>query len=153
MHRPKTLWLLLFLLVFLGLGGLYGGMAMLTDPSGHLLHMDQVYPFLLVPDYTLPGLFLLLVMGLLPLFLTYALLARPDWIWAERAGRWSGHHWAWTATMALGVILAIWLFVQGLLIGFRWPIQYITAANGACIILVASLPGVKRYYAGKPINI
>jgi len=147
MQRPFTLWLLVFFLVFLALGGLYGGIAMLTDPTGNSLQMTEVLPLLPVPDYTLPGLFLLFVMGLVPLFLTYGLLARPNWTWAESLSRWSGHHWAWTGTLALGVMLAIWLLVQGLLIGFKWPIQYVTAVNGFFIILLVLVPGVRSLYA------
>ena len=149
MLRPLTLWPLLFLLIFLGLGGLYGGMAMLIDPTGGSLQLTEVLPLLPVSDYILPGLFLLVVMGLAPLFLTYALLARPSWVWAEALSRWSGHHWAWTGTLALGVILAVWLVVQGLLIGFKWAIQYITAMNGLLIILLALTPGTRRFYTSR----
>ena len=147
MRRPFTLWPLLFLLVFLGLGGLYGGLAMLIDPKGGLLQLTEVLPLLPIPDYILPGLFLLVVMGLAPLFLTYALLARPGWARAQTISNWSGHHWAWTGTLILGVILAAWLIVQGLLIGFKWAIQYITAINGFLIILFALTPGIRRSYA------
>jgi hypothetical protein len=147
MQRPLSLWLLAFLLVFLGLGGLYGGIAMLTDPTGNSIQMSEVLPLLPVPDYTLPGLFLLFIMGLVPLILAYALLARPNWAWAGSLSRWSGHHWAWTGTLVLGVILALWLVVQGLLIGFKWPIQYVTALNAFLIILLALVPGVRRLHA------
>jgi hypothetical protein len=147
MRCPLTLWPLLFLLVFLGLGGLYGGIAMLIDPTGGLLQLTEVLPLLPVSDYLLPGLFLLVVMGLAPLFLTYALLARPSWTWAQTRSRRSGYHWAWTGTLALGVILAVWLVVQGLLIGFEAAIQYITAADGFLILLLLLTPGVRKFYA------
>ncbi|MFZ5822198.1 MAG: hypothetical protein ACOYYJ_20095 [Chloroflexota bacterium] len=147
MKPPFALWLLAFSLVFLALGGLYGGVAMLADPSGGSLQMTEILPLLPVPDYTLPGLFLLFVMGLAPLFLAYALLARPNWPWAESISRWSGHHWAWTGTVALGVALALWLVVEGIMIGFEWPIQYVTAVNGIAILLLALLPPVRRHFA------
>ena len=136
MKRTFALWLLVFSLVFLALGGLYGGIAMLTDPSGASLQMAEVLPLLPVPDYTLPGL-----------FLTFGLLARPEWKWATSLARWSGHHWSWTGTVALGVALALWLIVEGALIGFEWPIQYVTAVNGILILLLALVPSVRRYYA------
>jgi hypothetical protein len=45
------------------------------------------------------------------------------------------------------VLLAVWLVVQGLLIGFKWPIQYITAVNGLLIIVLAVAPSVRNLYA------
>lgn len=146
MKRPFTLWLLVFFLVFLALGGLYGGIAMLADPSGNALQMGDVLPLLHIPNYTLPGLFLFIVMGLAPIFLTYGLMTRPKWAWADSLIRWSGHHWAWAGSLAIGVVLMIWLAVQAMLIGFRWPIQYVTAGNGLLIVLLALVPGVRKFY-------
>lgn len=149
MRRPLTLWPLLFLLAFLGLGGLYGGIAMLIDPTGDILQLTEVLPLLPVSDYILPGLFLLVVMGLAPLVLTYALLGRPNWAWTQKLPLWNSHHRAWTGTLGLGVILAVWLTVQGLLIGLKWAIQYITAVTGFLIILFALSPGIRRFYANE----
>lgn len=146
MRRPVALFLLLFFLLFLAAGGLYGGVAMLLDPSGGALQMTEVLPLLPVPDYTLPGLFLLVVMGVLPLLLAYGLLARPAWAWAAPLSRAGRHHWAWSGALALGLVLGAWLGVQGLLIGFRWPIQYVTAANGIAIVALALVPAVRRWF-------
>lgn len=147
MRRPWIVWLLVASLVFLALGGLYGGIAMLIDPTGGLLQMTEVLPALLVPDFTLPGLFLLVVMGVLPILVIYGLLARAEVAWAAAATRWSGHHWAWTATVVVGATLVAFLVVQGFLIGFAWPIQYVTAADALVILALAALPAVHRRYA------
>ncbi len=100
-------------------------------------------------DYILPGIFLLVVMGLAPLLLTYGLLARLKWRWAERLSRSSEHHWAWTGTLGLSVTLVVWLIVQELLIGFKWKIQHITTVKGFLIILLVLVPGVRKFYAEK----
>lgn len=147
MKRPFLLWILVFWLLFLALGGLYGGIAMLLDPSGGSLQITEVLSLLPVPNYVLPGLFLLFVMGLIPLLLIYALLARPNWPWIEPFFRWSNHHWAWTGTMLLTLLLAIWLIVEALFIGFKWPIQYVTAVNGLFILVFASWPSIRNYFA------
>ena len=146
MKRPFGVWLLVASLVFLALGGLYGGIAMLADPSGGLLQMSDVLPLLHIPNYILPGVFLLCVMGLAPILLTYGLLARPQWLWLDRLFRWSGHHWSWTGSLTIGIVLVVWLCIQGLLIGFRWPIQYVTATNGMAFVLFALIPSVNRFY-------
>jgi hypothetical protein len=147
MQRPITLWFLIFFLAFLGLGGFYGGIAMLTDPTGGSLQMADVLPLLPVPDYVLPGLFLLVVMGITPFFLIYALITRPGWIWAQALSHLTGHHWAWLGTLVVGIGLIVWLSIQGVLIGFKWPIQYITGCDGLLIILSVLTPKIRKYYA------
>ncbi len=146
MRSPFALWPLVFCLLFLALGGLYGGVAMLTDPTDGSLQLTETLPLLPVSDFILPGIFLLVVMGLAPLLLIYGLLVRPEWKWAKRLSRWSGYHWAWIGTLGLGMILAVWLVVEGLLIGFEWAIQYITAVDGFLIILLVLIPPVRKFY-------
>lgn len=146
MKRRFSVWLLAGSLLFLAAGGFFGGISMLRDPSGRGLQMDEILPLLPVRDYFLPGLFLIFVMGILPLILIYGLLARPEWDWVHPLARWSGHHWAWTGAVVLGLVLLVWLTYQAFLIGFRWPIQYVTAANGLIILLLALAPGVRRAY-------
>jgi hypothetical protein len=88
-------------------------------------------------------------MGIAPLLLTFGLLARPDWTLPSHLARWSGHHWSWTGTVTLGSVLLVWLAIQAALIGFRWPIQYVTAANGILILLFALIPSVQKFCAVK----
>jgi hypothetical protein len=147
MRRPFTLYLLLFVLLFLAFGGLYGGIALLLAPAGDLLAMGDLLPLLPVSNYILPGLFLLVVMGLAPIGLAYGLLARPSWDGLGWLLAWSGRYWAWTGTLLLVSVLVIWLALQGFLIGFQWPIQYATAVNGLLILLLTLTPGVRRYCA------
>ena len=119
---------------------------MLLDPSGSSLQMADVLPLLPVSNYVLPGLFLLFIMGLFPVLLIYGLIARPDWIWLESTFPKLQYHWAWAGVVLLGVVLAVWLIVEGVLIGFKWAIQYVTAINGLLILLFVFLPPVKRFY-------
>ncbi len=130
MRRPLTIWVILFLLLLLCVGGLYGGIAMLVDPSGRSLQLNELLPQLPVSDYHLPGLFLLVIMGTATLALIYGLLVCPRWKWAASVFPSKTYHWAWTGTLVLGVTLAAWLTVQGFLIGLRSPIQYVTAVDG-----------------------
>jgi len=109
------------------------------------MDLDQVLPLLPVNDYVLPGLFLLLVMGAAPLLLVYALLARPDWPRVESFFRWSPYYWAWTGSVLLIAVLAVWLVVEVLMIGM-YPITIVTAVQGAAILASAMLPGVRREY-------
>ena len=146
MKRPLPLWILLLWLIFLAFGGLYGGIAMLLDPSGASMGVDVLLPLLPVPDFALPGLFLLFVMGLVPLILAFGLVAGPNWPWADALARWSGHHWAWTGTLALGIVLLTWLFTQAILIGFSTGIQYVMVVNGLALLGFALWPSVRALY-------
>ncbi len=146
MKRPLPLLILLLWLVFLALGGLYGGGAMLLDPSGASMGVDTTLPLLPVPDFVLPGLFLLFVMGVVPLVLAFGLLARPRWPWADRLSRWNGRYWAWMGTLALGLLLLVWLAAQAALIGFSAGIQYIMVVNGLALLGFALWPSVRQLY-------
>ncbi len=92
---------------------------MLADPvNGGYLQFGDLLPLLPVPNLILPGLFLLVLMGLFPLFLAYALIARPTWRGVDRLFRWSNYYWAWTGTLILVAIIAIWLAYEARLVGW-----------------------------------
>ena len=146
MKKPFLLWPLICVLVFLALGGFSGGIPMLMDPAnGGYLQFADLLPLLPVSNLILPGLFLLIVMGLYPLLLAYALIARPTWKWIDRLFQWSKHYWAWTATLIFVAIIALWLIYEGWLIDW-FPITYITAVLGLLIFLIAMLPSVRKFY-------
>lgn len=149
MRRPLMLWPLILALLLLALGGLYGGIAMLADPSGQALGVDGVIDQLPVSDYFLPGIFLAMTFGLAPLLVAFALIARPDWSWLDRFFGWSKHYWAWTGCLLLVGVIALWLTYEGLLIGM-FPITYFTAVLGLAIFLFAIVPSVRKYYSNSP---
>jgi hypothetical protein len=141
------LWPLIILLLILALGGgLYGGITMLMDPTGNLLGVADALPLLPVSNFILPGIFLIVVMGLFPLSLAYGLVARPNWSWIDSFFKWSRYAWPWTATIALVVILYAWLAIEGFFMGF-FVITYITAVIGLLILLFAMLPSVRKFYS------
>ena len=146
MKRPFMLWPLILVLIFLAMGGISGGIPMLADPAnGGYLQFGEMLPDLPVSNFILPGLFLLIVMGIFPLLLAYALIARPAWRWVDRLFQWSKYHWAWTGTLILVGIITIWLVYEGWLIGW-FPITYISAILGLLILFFAMLPSMRKFY-------
>jgi hypothetical protein len=97
------------LLGVLVLGGLAGGVALLTDPTGGRLGMtvDELPGWPLLDDYLLPGIALVVLFGVLPIA-AMVLLAR------RRAS-------GWTLTTAVGVLLVFWMLGQIAAIGLAFP--------------------------------
>jgi len=132
--RPLAVVVLLALLAFQGLSGVYGGVGLILDPTGVSLQIPQAWlegtPF---ADYSIPGWILLVVLGLLPLFVFYLLLKRRPY--------------CWFATGLVGVALVIWIGVEILMIGYQAqpPLQLIYGTVGVVMLILLLLASVKGY--------
>lgn len=126
------MWVLLVDLAVLALGGLYGGILFVVDPSGTRMGVPlSLLDGLPVSDFMLPGLFLLAIMGLAPLVLILAVARRL--------------RWAWGATLILGLVLLVWLGAEFILWGYIAPIQLITSVLDVILLGVVLLPGTRRW--------
>jgi len=74
-----SLILLVILMIFQAIGAIGGGLAWVFSPTGQLMQMPlsmlEHSPF---PNFLIPGLFLLIVLGFIPAFECYALWKKPD---------------------------------------------------------------------------
>lgn len=147
MRRPVPVWLLMGSLLLLAVGGFIGAAGFLSDPTGKAMGMDHLLQRLPLRDYTLPGLFLLVVMGLLPLWVVYGLWTRRCVRPLDPLDAWAKHHWAWGAAGVIGVVLVLWLVAQALMIGFAAPIQWFTAVLDAFILATTFAPATRTFYA------
>ncbi len=148
--KPLTLYLLALLLAFQSLGGLFGGISLVLSPSGQVLKMPLAIlegsPF---TTFLVPGFILLLVLGLFPGFLAFALLRRPHWRWAGILNIYHGIHWAWTYSLYLGIMLVIWIFVEIMWIDYD-ILQTIFGLVGVLVIILTMLPANMRYFGWRP---
>ena len=130
-RRGIAVWALLALLLIQGLGGTAGGLALSLRPDGSVMHMPVSYldgsPF---ADYLIPGLILLLVLGVAPLVAMVALWLRKTW--------------AWYLAFAIGCGLVIFELVEIQFIPYD-ILQPVFGTVGALIALVSLLPSVRRY--------
>ena len=76
--KPKTIFILLILLAFQALSGLFGGAALVLDPSGSSIRLPlsllEGSPF---GNFLIPGIILFLVLGIFPLII-FSLLRKKD---------------------------------------------------------------------------
>ena len=131
-RKPFAVWGLIADLIVLGVGGLYGGVLFVLDPSGAAMGVPlSLLDGLPLSDFLVPGLFLLGVMGLAPLALVVA-------VWR----RWPR---TWPALMGLGAVLLLWLAGEFVLWGYQAPIQIITSVLCAGLLGFGLLPSTRRW--------
>ena len=136
-HRPLAVTILMILLVTLGLGGISGGIAMISDPSGDLLGLPLVLlESVSIRNYLMPGLFLLVVMGILPL--------------VAAIGLWRGQQRAWIVTIGLSLVLILWIGTQIYLWGPPIAIQIIYLVLGGVMLGLSLIPSVKDHFRRTP---
>ncbi len=131
--RTFAVWVLLVLLVFQAIGAVGGGAALVVSPDGELMHMPlsqlEGSPF---DSFLIPGLILLVVLGIMPLVAAVGLWVRPPCAW-------------WLAGV-VGCGLLVWIVVQMTIVDFDW-LQPTYLGMGLAIVL-ACLPRSVRSYAG-----
>lgn len=131
--HPIDLYLLSACLAFLSLGGFYGGIAFVTDPTGGSIGMN---PSMLNPlplqDFLLPGLFLLAVYAIGSLIVLAAL-------WRHTAK-------AWWLSFTLSAVLIGWIAFEVIMMRLIAPITVVLAILGVCMLALTMLPSVRHYY-------
>lgn len=150
-HKPFLVFILLFLLLLTGLPALWGGLALMADPSGNTLELSSVVlQGTIFNDFLIPGIILFLFVGIFSSFVFFSMLHQPEWKWANFLNIYKEQNWTWTYCLYLGVILTIWIDVQILMIGYVMQIQMIYAFIGISIIVFSLMPSVKNYYQVPP---
>ncbi len=148
LSRPASVWALIGLLAFIGVGALISGAMLFGAPDGHLMQWTTSQlagtPF---ASYLIPGLILFTLVGVFPLFTAYGLLKKPGWTWPDAINPSRNTHWAWSATWAAGVIMLIWIATETALLGLISFLQPAIAIYGVVTIALSMLPGTRRYCA------
>ncbi len=141
-RRPTPANLLAACCAVQGVSGVVGGLGLVSDPSGESLGFSRRFlegtPF---GSYLVPGLVLLVLLGLLPLVAFYGLVRNRSW--------------SWLLSVALGAVLMTWLTTEIVLIGgrlfrespsvsmFLWVFYGVV---GASILVLGQLPSVRAHY-------
>lgn len=147
---PAAPALLAVLVAIQALSGLGGGAVLVADPSGGLMGMPLSVlrrgPF---ADFLVPGLALLLVLGVLPAITAVGLWSRPRLPAARPLERAFGEHWAWICAVVVGMGLLIWLAVELWVVGASW-LLVVYAVLAFAVLVLAWLPTTRRFYRAAP---
>jgi hypothetical protein len=126
-HRPLRIHVLGVILTAITIAALTGGGLLLVDPSGARLGMSVAQmggaPF---PDYTIPGLVLVLLFGIVPIPILL--------------GLWREQRWARELTGVVGALLAVWITAQVIWFGLVSPAQPVVWLAGILLLGVAGAP-------------
>lgn len=132
--------LLLVLLLVQGSSGVFGGLALVLDPTGAAIGLPlDLLEGSVFADYLVPGIVLLVLLGIAPLFVAGAVLKRRPR--------------AWIGSLAVGVALMLWIAVQVLVVGYQPepPLQAVYGTLGLAIALTSLAPSVRSALgAGTP---
>jgi len=148
MKPTTTRNILISLLLFLGVSAIGGGGALIISPSGKLLGGLPLSILADSPfgDFLIPGIILFTILGLLPCYISYALIKKPNNSIAEFFNLFKDMYWAWSFSIYIGFALIIWVQVETIYIkGTGW-LQTFYILYSVPIILVALLPQVRNLY-------
>lgn len=145
--RPFGLYVLAFLMVFMGLMGILGGGLLAMRPDGSLMKIpvSDLAPTIF-PDFLIPGLMLLIIIGILPMLLTYALFARPNSNILKKLNLYSDMDWPWAWAVYYGFVVILWIVIEITLIGYHTVVQSAVSVWGVAIVALALTPRVRNYF-------
>lgn len=128
--------ILLLLLLFLASGGFYGGVLLTIDPSGESLHTPVgLLKNLPIQTFLLPGLFLLIFFGFLPVLAAYGLMFSRRLQFMERIN--GIRRWKWPVTLSFFIGCALLCWTVGELI--LWGINTLSLLYCALSILLIAV--------------
>ena len=143
-HKPLFATLSISLLLIIGLGGIYGGYSLVSDPTGGSLGLPAtLYEEIpLFSNLFIPGLLLLFTLGLLPLVAAVGMIRfRPGK--PEKMGK---MHWSWKAALFSGILLILWIAIQILMIGFQTFLQPLFGVVGIVLNWLLTTAPVRMFY-------
>jgi len=109
------------LLLFNGIGALYGGLMMIMYPDGSGINLStDLLEHSIFNSFLIPGVVLFLVNGLLSFFIFGAVLFN--------------HKKLWRLVTFQGIVLIGWLIIQILMIHRIYYLHLVMCVVGACLI-------------------
>jgi len=153
MKRTISTYILMILIAFQVISAVPAGWLLISDPSGEKLGL----PITLLNDspfdnFLIPGLFLFVILGLLPLLILYGLITKKEFRFFQKINIFKNYLWSWTFSYYFGFVLVVWINMQ---LYFRIEfglLHLIYSTLGLLIIFITHLPSIKKNYKIKNIH-
>lgn len=114
-HRPLTLWILLAVLLIIGSSAFYESWSILTsEAASDLMASHSLLSDVPVPDFFIPEMSLLILLGIVSFLIMSALYTHSSVGWLEWINPNERIHWSWAATLALSLVIIIWVSIKPL---------------------------------------
>jgi hypothetical protein len=147
--KSKTIeiYILILAVTNLAVGGIYGGINLMNDPSGESIKLPiSMLESTIFQNFLIPGIILFLLLGFFPLFLIFPLIFKPKWPLLNGLNIYKSYHWAWTYTIYTAIMLIIWIDIQMMILGVGSMIQGGFGLLGVFILIMSLMPVTKRHY-------
>lgn len=137
----KMFYILMALILFQGISGIFGGGALILDPGGAILQMPlsmlEGSPF---ETFLVPGIILFLVLGIFPATIFF--------------GLWRRKRWAWMGAMFIGPALLAWIGVEIAIVGYHSepPLQLVYGLVGLALFMLTLMPSVRYKFRSESVN-
>ena len=132
--RPKLVYAIILIEIFIGIMGISSAVVLLYDPSGVTMGIAYALPYLPIPDFTLLGLWFLTGYGILPLFIAYF--------------SWRKESVGWKLALGLSIFEVLWILSQLLIfteIGYFF-LQPVILIQALITIFLLMKKSVKAYF-------
>jgi len=148
---PAAAIFLILLHAILGFGALGGGVMLIFDPTGEAMGIPlSMLERTFFPSFLIPGILLLVIFGLLPLLVAYAIWRRPNWKIAEAFNLYRNDlHPPWALSLYIGFGQIIWITVQTYMMNTVHIVHLGYTALSLIILIVTLLPSVRTYLLKK----
>lgn len=147
--RPVSVKFLIFLHVFLAVGAIFGGLAIILPLNGNDNYLDLPFSYLEnspFRSFLIPGIVLFTVLGVFPLVIGYYLLSKRPSKFGDSLNIFKDKHWSWGFSLYIGFALIIWITVQVYFLQLVGSFHLFYIALGLLILIVTLWPNVQRHY-------
>lgn len=146
-NRPVLNYILIAIILLISIGAIPSAIKIIQDPTGKLIQFpDNYLKNTAFRDYLIPGVILLIVIGILPLFLAYGLLRRDSLKFLNNLSIYRDKNWQFSFLMYYSFALLIWIQVQTIFVPYFF-LQTAISCIGILILILSLFPSIRNYYS------